>query len=196
MNIGSRQIGLAYLGLLMMLGKSNAQTLLNPKMGMETWSLKDETELSGQSRHPGQMIGLDVIVMKDRWLFMPGFQYHRISMINEEHSFSFDFNDPHHAHYFIIPLQAGYTVTSDSSFQLSVLAGAAVNIFYDLDQNDLGLNAEDFYGVTTSLTAGLCAEFLSFLTAEIKYQFALQPILKPRDDSKLRGWTLALGVRF
>lgn len=196
MNIGSRQIGLVWVWILILYGAGHSQVVFNPKIGMETWSLKDEMEMFGESNHPGQMFGLDLILRKEKWLFIPGFEYHRISMKNEDQNFSFNFKENHHAHYFIIPLQAGYKVFGDSTFQISAVAGVDLNFFYALDENDLGLDDEMFYGVTTALTGSLFFEFFSFLSAEVKYHYGLHSILKTRDDAKLRGWTLAVGVRF
>jgi len=196
MNIGLRRIGFVYLCYLFSGGISQAQVGFNPKFGMETWSFKDEAEMTGQSKHPGQMIGFDVFVEDERFVFAPGFQYHRISLENEEKSFSLDFSDAHHAHYIMIPLTAGYKLTRDAIVNLSVLAGGEVVFFYDVDDNDLGFDDNEFFGVSTNLTAVAHAEIFSILTTEVKYHYGLQPILKSRDDSKLRGRTLAMGVRF
>ena len=196
MNIGIRQTGLVWLWILMAYGMGYSQVVFNPKIGLETWSLKDENEMSGQSKHPGQMFGLDLILQKEKWMFIPGFEYHRISMENEDNAFSFDFSDAHHAHYFVMPFQAGYHLLGDSIHQLSIVAGADLNFFYDLDENDLGLEDDMFYGVTTALTGSVFATLFTNFTAEVKYHYALQAMLKDRDDSKLSGWTIAIGVRF
>jgi len=196
MNIGFRQTGLVWLWILIAYGTGFSQVVFNPKIGLETWSLKDESEMSGQSKHPGQLFGLDLILQKEKWMFIPGFEYHRISMKNENNAFSFDFSDPHHAHYFVIPLQAGYTIYGDSINHVSLVAGADLNFFYDLDENDLGFEDDMFYGVTSALTASAFATLFTHFTAEVKYHYALQAMLKERDDSKLRGWTFAIGVRF
>jgi len=196
MNICIRQIGVACLLYLFSGGTAQAQTAFNIKFGLETWALKDEIDLSGESTHPGQMIGFDVFVEDNRFLFVPGFQYHRISLANEDNSFSLDFDDPHHAHYFMIPLTFGYKVFAASSIELAILGGGEVSFFYDIDENDLGLEDNMFYGVSTNLTGSVHATIFSLLTAEVKYHYALQPIIKIRDDSKLRGWTLAVGLKF
>lgn len=196
MNICIRRIAIACLLYALSWGMAQAQAGFNAKIGVETWSLKDEADITGQSRHPGQMIGFDILIEDKRFLFVPGFQYHRISLLNEDHSFSFDVSEHHHVHYFMIPLTAGYKLTKDAIVNLSVLGGGEVVFFYDVDDNDLGLVSNSFYGVSTNLTAMVHAEIFSFLTAEVKYHYGLQPTLKARDDSKLRGWTLALGVQF
>jgi hypothetical protein len=175
---------------------AQAQAGFNAKIGVETWSFKDEAEMSGTSKHPGQMLGFDILIEDNRFLFVPGFQYHRISLVNEDKSFSFDLSNHHHVHYFMIPLTAGYKLTKDAFVNLSVLGGGEVVFFYDVDDNDLGFENSNFYGVSTNLTAMLHAEVFSFLTAEVKYHYGLLPVLRTRDDSKLRGWTLAMGVKF
>ena len=92
-------------------GIATAQAGFNAKIGKETWSFKDEVEMTGQSNHPGQMIGFDVFVEDNRFVFVPGFHYHRISLQNEDQNFSFDVSEHHHAHYFMIALTAGYKLT-------------------------------------------------------------------------------------
>lgn len=196
MNICIRRIGIACLCYVFSYGIATAQASFNAKIGIETWSFKDEAEMTGHSKHPGQMIGFDVFVEDNRFVFVPGFQYHRISLQNEEQSFSFNLSEHHHAHYFMIPLTAGYKITKDGMINLSVLGGGEVVFFYDVDDNDLGFDDNGFIGVTTNLTAMVHAEIFSLLTAEVKYHYGLQPTLKNRDDSKLRGWTLAVGVMF
>jgi hypothetical protein len=196
MNICLTRIGFVWLCYLFSGGLVKAQAGFNAKFGLENWSFKDEMEMTGESSHPGQMIGFDVFVEDKRFLFVPGFHYHRISLENEDQSFSADFSEQHHAHYFMIPLTAGYKLTKDGIVNLSILGGGEVAFFYDVDDNDLGFDDSGFIGVSTNLTAMFHAELFSFLTTEVKYHYGLQPTLKNRDESKLRGWTLALGVKF
>jgi len=173
-----------------------AQTSVNFKTGIETWALKDECEDLGSSKHPGQFFGFDVFVERNRKLFVPGFHYHRISIYNEEEKFNYSFNESHHVHYFTIPMTIGYRFLDQPIWRASVFGGPEINFFYDLDGNDVGLDDDQFYGVWTSLTATFHTEISSLITAEVKYHYAFQPILKIRDESKFRGWTLALGVNF
>jgi hypothetical protein len=196
MNIGGRLKVWFWLYLLITTGAAQSQVTFNPKIGLETWALKDEKELSGTSKHPAQMVGFGLLLKKENWMFMPGLEYHRISMQNEDHRFGLDFDDAHHAHYFFLPLQAGYTFPVDSSILLSVIAGVDINLFYEMDENDLGLSADQFYGITTALTGSLFAELFRFLTVEVKFHYGLQSILKTRQDARWRGWTLALGYKF
>jgi len=169
------------------------QTVLNFKTGVESWTLQDELDMLGESSHPGQFFGFDVFVEKNRALFVPGFHYHRISVENEDERFNYDFSDKHHAHYFTIPMTFGYKFLDGRDWNISALGGGEVSFFYDLDDNDIGLDDDMFYGVWTSLTGVVHVELLRFITAEVRYHYGLQPIIKIRDDSRLRGWTLAVG---
>jgi hypothetical protein len=134
-------------------GTLSGQTSINVKAGVETWSLKDEKMLSGLSSHPGQMIGFDVFVVKNRALFVPGFHYHRFSVAHEEDRFNFNFGEAHHFHYFTIPMTGGYSLISDSIFNLSLLAGGEIHFFYQLDDNSIGLDDDMLYGVSTARCA-------------------------------------------
>ena len=174
----------------------NAQTSVNFITGVESWALKDECDDLGMSKHPGQFFGFDVFVEKNRKLFVPGFHYHRISIYNEEENFNYNFSESHHVHYFTIPMTFGYRFLDQPIWKISAFAGPEVSFFYDLDANDVGLDDDQFHGVWTSLTTTVHTEISSLVTAEVKYHYALQPIIKIRDDSKFRGWTLAVGVAF
>jgi hypothetical protein len=79
--------------------------------------------------------------------------------------------------------------------ETSILGGAEAQFFYDLDDNDIGLDDDQLYGVSMALTAILHMEWFTFLTAEIRYHHGLLPLIKTRDESKIRGVTLALGVK-
>jgi len=173
-----------------------AQSIFNLKTGVDTWSFQDEKDVQEESSHPGQFFGFDVFIEKNRGLFVPGFHYHRISILNEDEKFDYSFNESHHVHYFTIPLTFGYKFLDFANWNMSALAGGEINFFYDLDPNDVGLDDDMFYGVWTDLTGVLHTEFASFITADVKYHYGLQPIINIRDDSKLSGWTLALGLRF
>jgi len=79
---------------------------------------------------------------------------------------------------------------------LSIRAGGQGNFFYSLDSNDIGLDDDKMYGVFTSLIGAAQVELLTFLTLDLKYNHALQPSIKSRPGSKLRGWELSAGVKF
>ena len=178
------------------LGSGFSQARINAKIGIESWVLKDEVSVSGESMHPGQFIGFDVFVEKNRALFVPGFHYHRISVENGEESLSFNFHQKNHLHYFTIPLTAGYKFFDRSFWNLALMAGGEVTFFYDIDSNNVGLDDDMLYGVSTGLTGILQAEIATIFTAEVKYHYGLQPIIKIRDQSKLRGLTFAVGLKF
>jgi len=174
----------------------STQAIVNVKTGVETWMLQDELNTTGMSSHPGQFFGFDVYVERNRWLFVPGFHYHRISVQNEDFRYEYNFSQSHHVHYFTIPMTGGYKFLDIANLNISAMGGGEITFFYNLDGNDVGLDDDMFYGVWTGLTGVLQVEIFSVVTAEVKYHYALQPIIKIRDDSKLRGWTLALGIKF
>jgi hypothetical protein len=173
-----------------------SQTEFNLKLGVESWILKDEIELLGVSKHPGQFIGFDVYVEKNRLIFAPGFHYHRFSVMNEEERLRFAFEKRNNLHYFTIPLTFGYEFLDLKALNFSLLTGPEVTFFYNIDDNDIGLDDDMLHGVSAGWTAALLSELLTFGTLEVKYHYAFHPIIKIRDESKLRGWTLAAGFKF
>jgi hypothetical protein len=173
-----------------------AQAEFNLKAGVETWSLQDEKDLEGGSRHPGQFLGFDVFVEDRRFLFVPGFHYHHISVLREKDPFVWGFPGENYLHHFSIPLTFGYKILEASSWDISVLAGAEVTFFYTVDDNDTGLDDDMLHGVSTGWTGMLHTEVFAFITAEMKYHHAWQPIIKERGGSRLRGVTFAAGIKF
>ena len=77
-----------------------------------------------------------------------------------------------------------------------VMAGGESTFFYGLDSNDINLDDDKLHGIFASLTAGAQVELFSILTVDLKYHYALHPIIKERPQSKLRGWTIAAGLKF
>ncbi len=173
-----------------------AQTQINPKIGVESWSLKDEMDVSGQSSHSGQTIGFDVYITKNRLLFAPGFHYHRLSILNQEEGFNFNLAKRNGVHYFSIPMTFGYQIVDFPGIGAYFMAGGEVTFFYSLDSNDIALDDDQLHGVHAGLTGGLQVELISFLTLDLKYHHAFHPLIKARPESKLRGWTIAAGIKF
>ncbi len=192
-------LSVVYLALvfsLLSLNEGISQAQFNLKAGVEAWSIKDEIDLSGESHHSGQTIGFDMHILDSRFLFAPGFHYHRISALNKEEGLQFRFGDKNHIHYFSIPMTFGYKVFDLAVVDISGLAGGEVFFFYSLESNDIGLDDDQLHGVYTALTGVVHTSVFSFLTAEIKYRHAFHPIFKERPESKLRGWSLEVGVKF
>ena len=175
---------------------AHGQTQINPKVGFETWTIKDEMDQAHQSSHSGQTIGFDVYILHNRLLFAPGFYYHRMSILNQEEGFNFNMTGSNGVHYFSIPVTFGLQLIDMPVIDAFVTAGGESTFFYSLDKNDIDLDDDMMHGVFASLTGGAQVELFSLLTVDVKYHYALHPIIKARPDSKLRGWTLAAGIKF
>ncbi len=190
---------LAYLALLLSLTYSdngNSQPLFNAKTGVESWSVRDEKDLVGESHHSGQTVGFDMRIMKNRLIFAPGFHYHRISVLNKQEGFQYNFSKGNHAHYFSIPLTIGYQFLDFKIVDLSLFAGAESFFFFDLDANDIGLKVDELYGVTPALTGFIQAEILSLITVDVKYHHALHEQIRKRTESLLSGFSFEAGIIF
>jgi hypothetical protein len=181
---------------LVSISMAESQALFNPKIGSEVWSFKDEIDLDSGSHHSGQTVGFDVFISDSRFLFVPGFHYHHISLINKKEGLNFKWDDENHVHYFSIPMTVGYKIFDLAVVDFSALGGGEVFFYYDLDHNDLGLVDDDMYGVNTTITGMLHATVLNFITADIKYRYGLLPIIRGRPESKMQGWTINLGIMF
>ncbi len=178
------------------INSGKTQTQINPKLGFETWSIKDEMDQTGKSSHSGQMIGFDVFILHNRLVFVPGFHYHRISILNREEGLKFNFVKTNGSHYFSIPLTFGLQVVDLPAINFYVMGGGEATFFYSLDANDIGLDDDKLHGVFASATATAQVELFSIFTFDLKYHYAFHPIIKARPESKLQGWTLAAGIKF
>lgn len=172
-----------------------AQTQFNPKVGFETWTIADEVDQGGSS-HSGQTIGFDMFIISNRFAFVPGFYYHRFSILNQEDGLVFEIPKRNGVHYFSIPMTVGMQILDLKVFDATIMAGGEINFFYSLDSNDISLDDDKLHSVFGAITGGVQAQIISFLTLDLKYHYALHPIIKARPESKLRGWTLAAGIRF
>jgi hypothetical protein len=191
-----KRIVMTMLVYVLFLAGMGAQAEFNIKAGVESWQIKDEKELVGNSSHPGQFIGFDMFIENNRLLFTPGFHYHHISVTHQEESLVFGFDKRNHFHYFTIPMTAGYKFIDVGVLNVSLMAGAEVSFFFDIDENDIDLDDDQVHGVWTAWTGILHTEIIDFVTAEIKYHSAFHPIIKERSESKLQGITLAIGFKF
>lgn len=191
-----RLIGMITIYIVLSYDYTDAQSSIHPVIGLTTWSYPDEAQSYGTSKHPGQMLGLHVLFEDHRWVFEPGFEYHRISLENEDHRFSLDFSDAHHVHYFMIPLSAGYKVADSTAIEVTALAGAEAQLFYNADANSLGLEDDDFYGVSAAMRFGLRACFFKRFTSDVHYHLGILPTLRQREMSNWRGWSISLGYIF
>lgn len=174
----------------------NAQTEFNPKIGLSTWKIQDEVDQTGFSHHSGQTIGFDVFVINNRFLFVPGFHYHRISIINEDDGLVFEIPDRNGVHYFTIPVTAGLTLLDLPGIDALIMAGGEVTFFHSLDDNDIALDDDRMKGVFAGITGTAQLELFSLVTLDVKYHHGLQPIFKEQQDSTMSGWSFHAGIRF
>jgi hypothetical protein len=173
-----------------------SQAEFNVKAGVESWSVKDEMDADGDSHHSGQTIGFDMHLLHNRFVFAPGFHYHRISVLDQQDGLTFRFGDDNHINYFSIPVTVGFKALDLKIVDVTGMAGGEVFFFYNIESNDLGLDDDQLHGVYAALTGVLHASVFKFVTAEFKYRYALHPMIKDRPESKLRGWAVEVGVKF
>jgi hypothetical protein len=76
------------------------------------------------------------------------------------------------------------------------MAGGEVFFFYNLEENDIGLDNDQLHGVYAGLTGVIHAAVFKFLTLEIRYRHAFNPIIIQRPESKLRGLAFEAGIKF
>lgn len=195
MRLAMRIIGLLLLLVVFSTEKASSQTQINPKLGFGSWTIKDEVEF-GKSVHTGQTLGFDVYILHNRLLFAPGFHYRRISIMNKEEDLNFNITGRNGTHYFSIPLTFGLQVLDLPAIQAFVTAGGESTFFHSIDENDINLDDDQLHGVFLGLTGGAQLELFSLVTLDVKYHHALQPIIKARAESKLRGWSFAAGIKF
>ena len=152
------------LSFLFLFNTLKAQTHVDVKIGVECWSFRDENEQLGHSKHNGQMIGVEVPVQDDRFLFIPGLHYRRISVENNGPCFSPNFDESDYLHYFTIPVLFGYETWKREDIVLLLSGGPEINFFYDLDENDAGYEQESMKGMHAGLQFLVQGRFFDLIT--------------------------------
>jgi hypothetical protein len=166
------------------------------KAGFAVFQLADEKGLTDYREHSTQHVGFDILIEKNRWLFIPGFHYYRMGLSPEEFKTNEIFSERTYMDHVKMPLSLGYHFKPASLFSFSIYTGGNFNFFISVDDNDIGLTNGLFHGVQVHGHIGIQALILKHITLDFIYEHGFLPIYNTRIDSKIRGPSVSLGVIF
>lgn len=187
---------LIFLGVAIACTMAQSTAKFNLKAGYSSFRFADEKDLMETRAHPSQHVGFDILIEKNGGLFMPGFHYYRMGLEPEDFTLSNLFSDRPYVHLSRIPLSFGYRFDVVPLLDLSLYAGASVSFFVSVDDNDLGLIADRFRGVHPGWHFGAQVLALNHITIDMKYEHAMTELIKTREESKIRGFSMTVGFIF
>ncbi len=155
-----------------------AQVRVNPKIGLNASSLTTE---NADWEEDGVRVGLNVGVDfrigddGDNWFFFqPGVHYYSIGaqLINDANSERID--DVVAINSLKIPLNGGFylTGTTDGILAVRVNGGIVPTFMLGVEDNNFGLDRDDFRSVNLGLNAGIGIDIL-FISLDFGYEWGL-----------------------
>ncbi len=164
-----------------------AQSAFNIKMGILNFRLADE-----QGRHHGQSIGFDVLVQDSRLLFMPGLHYQQY-MMQAKTSRDGILSQGDKTHQIQLPISIGALIVNDRLFKLRTYAGGHISFLVGVDENTAGLTVNHMKEVQPGIQGGIQLAVWRF-TADLRYIHDFRNVISLREESKLRGWEILVGI--
>lgn len=184
-----------------------AQTVINPKIGVNTSRLSTDPDRGKVKARVGYQIGLDARI-GDRVYFQPGLFWFKQSsrlktaeQINETPIQEIE-DDLNRQGLQLLTL-VGFNVVDGDDFKLRINAGPAISIITTVNENDFDLRRDDFKGTNLTGNVGLGFDIF-FLTLDYNYEFGFSDIFDNNtfsdtnfsDDPRIVRNTFNVGVKF
>ncbi|WKN42038.1 porin family protein [Tunicatimonas pelagia] len=174
-----------------------AQVRVNPKIGLNASSLTTENaEWEEDGVRTGVNLGVDFRIGDDgeSWFFFqPGIHYYSIGaqLINDANAERVD--DVVAINSLKVPLNGGFYLTGTDGILAVRLNGGVVPTFMlGVEDNDLGLDRDDFRSFNLGLNAGIGID-LFFATLDIGYEWGLTEFFEAGEGQN-RMFAVSLGV--
>lgn len=171
-------------------------TRLHPKAGFSIFKYQDELDLLDGMSHPGFHIGFDISVREKNWVITPGFYYHRIGILPERLSLDMLFSNRRNLHYAQMPVSFGRLFKAGKLVELVPYLGADLLFFLSIDENSSNIMNPDLRSFQAGGRLGSQIRLAEHFTFDATYQFAFVPSFKNRDDSRMKGYSFAIGYLF
>lgn len=198
---------LFFLAFILVTSVTYAQTVINPKIGVNASRLSTDPKVGEVSGRVGYQIGLDARI-GDRVYFQPGLFWFRQSTQLRTASQVDDtppeeLKDNLNRQGLQLLTQVGFNIVDGDGFKLRVNAGPAFSVITTVDENDFDLNKSDFKGANLTGNAGIGLDIF-FLTLDYNYEFGFSDIFDNdtfsntnfSDSPKLSRSTFNVGVKF
>lgn len=151
---------------------SSAQTVINPKIGLNYSRLADDPSIGSAKTRSGFNIGAD-LRFGDRFQFMPGIHYATHGMAFEGTQDP-DSEDKISMHLIKIPLTGNINVINGDLLKLRVYGGFVANFLLKVDNNNY-INKEDLKPFTGGIRFGTGLD-LGGLTLDLNYEVGVTDV--------------------
>jgi hypothetical protein len=168
-----------------------------PQVGLNAATLASEPDSLTSSAKVGYMLG-GALRFGHRFFVQPGVFYQRTTVTTKsvDEITIEDFEDDLGVGSVWIPLQLGLNIINGSTLDLHVNAGPTGTIVTSVDDNALGLTADDYEDVIWGAVLGAGVDF-TLLSLDVSYEVGLSNMLKTGDsDTKQNAFRLCAGLRW
>jgi hypothetical protein len=163
------------------LSSANAQTQINPVIGMNFSTLANTPDELQTEARLGWHFGVNMRI-GDRFYFQPGVHYAQLNSeltsVEDGQSVT-DTSFKSNIGVLRIPLLAGLRIFSNEDkealFNVNIHAGIATELVMAVDEDKTGLTKDDFTSPIFAAVFGAGIDFL-FLTFDIDYELGLTPV--------------------
>ncbi len=184
-----------------------AQTVINPKIGINASRLNTDPELGEISARIGWQVGLDARI-GNRVYFQPGLFYYKQSsrlktQTNVENQEPETLEENLNRQGLQLLTQVGYYIVDGDGFKLRANVGPAISLLTSVSQSET-IGEDDYKGTSITGNAGLGVDIF-FLTIDYNYEWGLSNVFENdtfdsgvsfKDSPKLNRSTFNVGVKF
>jgi hypothetical protein len=125
---------------------------------------------------------------------MPGFHYQRTALFGTDVDGPVKiFENRMNFHQLTIPINFGYRVTHSRWLKVRPYAGGYVSFIVEVDDNPASYSTDRLHGVNPGYQIGTQVG-IYFLTLDLIYEKGLTNIIKDREQSRLSGFSIVLGL--
>lgn len=185
---------------------SYAQTVINPKVGLNVSRLSTDPELGEISARVGWQLGLDARI-GNRLYFQPGLFYYKQSsrlktQSQVEGQEPMNIEEDLNRQGLQLLTQVGYYLVNGDGFKLRANVGPAISLLTSVGESET-IGEDDYQGTNITANAGIGID-LFFLTFDYNYEWGLSKAFKNdtfdnvsfEDSPKVNRSTFNVGVKF
>lgn len=198
---------LFFLALILVTSVTYAQTVINPKVGINASRLSTDPQLGQINSRLGWQVGLDARI-GNRVYFQPGLFYFKqsselILQAEAESESLDDLQEDLDRQGLQLFTQVGYYLVDGDGFRMRVHAGPSISLLTSVGQSEY-IGRDDYQGVNLTGNAGLGFDIF-FLTLEYNYEWGFSNVFQNdafssgvafEDTPRLSRHTVNVGVKF
>jgi len=173
---------------------ASAQMAINPQVGLTLSRLSDDPGDFEQSARIGYQFGGFLRLGERTWLqpglfwLRSGTELETVDEITDE-----KVKDATDLQGFYIPVAIGTSLIDGDNVRLRASIGASATIVTTVNDNEFGIEKDDFEDLIWGARAGLGLD-LSRLTIDLAYDYGVTKVFKEDDEDEVKNQVLSLTV--